>query len=152
MRRAGTNKFLVILVVVLLLTNAGMLWYFLTDESKESKGSRSERRAAYVQKQLQLDEQQKREYLALRATRDSVLNPMNDALREAKMKMLSYLDQPNTPDSLIMAAAAEIAARQQPIELEYFKYFRRLETLCRPDQLPLFDSLLVNLVNRSTNK
>ena len=153
MTSTGKSKMLVILVVVLLLTNLGMV-YFLLKNSSEEKKSREQKQVEYMTKELKLDEKQLPEYIALRKKRDQVLIPLYDSLRDAKMQMVTYLRQPASavPDSLVLAVENEISYRQQQIDMEYFRHFRRIQAICRPDQLSLFDSVLVKMVNRTTNK
>jgi protein CpxP len=150
----GRNKFLVILVVVLVLTNLGMLWYFTSNgkSSKEEKLSKNDRQVAFMVKELSLDSTQKAAYIALRAKRDSALNPLNEDLREAKLKLMSLLKEGNVSDSLMTAATTEIAAKQQPIEMEFYKHFQRVRALCNPQQEAKYDSMLVRFVNKSTGK
>ena len=153
MTSTGKSKMLVLLVVVLLLTNAGML-YFLLKNSSEEKKSKEQKQVEYMKKELRLDDNQYQKYLGLRHKRDSVLVPLYDSLRESKMKIIDYLRQPvaSVPDSLVLALENEISAKQQKIDLEYYRHFRRIHGICRPDQLSLFDSVLVKMVNRTTNK
>lgn len=153
MTTAGKSKMLVLLVIVLLLTNAAMLYYLLKNNSEEKK-TRDEKQVEYMRKELKLDDSQLKLYLALRAKRDSVLTPLNASLRESKMKMIGYLRQApaSVPDSLVRQTAAEISSKQKDIELAYFEHFRRIQSICKPDQLPLFDSVLIKMVNRTTNK
>jgi len=153
MTSTGRNKMLVILVGVLLLTNVAMLYYLVRDY-KEDKKSRSEKQVDFVKKELHLDDTQLNQYLGLRVTRDSIMKPMNDALRAAKMKMVGYLKLPSSavPDSLVANTAAEITSHQKDIEVAYYHHFRRMQTICRPDQLHLLDSILVQMVNRTTKK
>jgi len=68
--------------------------------------------------------------------------------------MLSYLKQPSSAanDSSVANTATEITNAQRGIEIAFHQHFRRLRAICRPDQVPLLDSLLVQMVNRTTNK
>ncbi len=146
----GRNKTLVLLVIVLLVTNAGMLIYFLKALDKERNKTHSERTIERVHKEMKFDDAQLEQYIALRHKRDSFMRPMYVEVRAARMKMVDLLRQPTASDSVVAAVAAEIVAKTQPIEVEYYKHFRRVEAICRPDQLSLFDSLLVNIVKRKT--
>ena len=146
----GRNKTLVLLVIVLLLTNAGMLIYFLGALDKERNKTKSERTIERVHKEMKFDDAQLEQYKLLRQKRDSFMKPMYVEVRAARMKMVDLLRQPSASDSAVTAIAAEIVAKTQPIEVEHYKHFRRVEAICRPDQLSLFDSLLVNMVLRKT--
>jgi hypothetical protein len=153
MTTAGKSKMLVLLVIVLLLTNVAMLYYLLKNNSEEKK-TRDEKQVEYMRKELRLDESQLHQYISLRAKRDSVMAPLNESLRESKMKMIGYLRQPagSVPDSVVKATAEEISDKQKEIEFAFYEHFRRIQAICKPDQIPLFDSVLIKMVNRTTNK
>ena len=153
MTTTGKSKMLVLLVIVLLLTNAAMLYYLLKNNA-ELKKTRNQKQVEYMIRELKLDENQAKQYIALRAKRDSIMGPLNDSLRVSKMKLIGYLHQPagSVPDSLVKEAAVEISKKQQHIEFAFYQHFRRIQTICKPEQRTLFDSVLVKMVNRTTNK
>ncbi|MCU0335708.1 MAG: periplasmic heavy metal sensor [Chitinophagaceae bacterium] len=151
MLNRSNNKVLVLLVVVLLITNLGMLWYFTRPAKEEAKPlTRAERSAEMMRKELGFDEAQAADYLALRARRDSLLQPLNADLRQAKLALLSLLQQPGVADSTVEQAVARVAEKQAPLELAYFRHFQRVRALCLPAQHPGFDSMLVRMVRRNT--
>jgi periplasmic protein CpxP/Spy len=143
------SKMLVVLVIVLVLTNLGMLYYLLQYQ-KEEKKSKTDKQIEWITKELQLDNDQVKRYIALRATRDSVLQPLNEHLQAAKMKMVNLLQKPSNtvPDSTVAATATEITAAQKGIEIAYYDHFRRMQALCHPEQLPRLDSMLIRMVTR----
>lgn len=151
MNTGNNNKVLLSLLVLLLLTNVGMLWYFTREEKIEEKPmSRTERMANMVQKELGFSEDQKQQYIALRLKRDSLLAPLNADLRAAKLEMINLLKQDNVPDSVVLSVAQKIAAKQVPIETEFYKHFIRIKAMCQPQQYNAFDSLLNRMVRRNT--
>lgn len=147
------NKMLVSLLVILLLTNCVSLFFFLKD-NRELNKSRDEKQVEYMRRELGLSDEQLAEYKRLREYRDSLMAPLYDSLRESKFKMISYLRQPATsvPDSVIRQAATEISNRQQAIEVAFYQHFRRVQSICKPAQMPLFDSVLTKMVYRTTGK
>lgn len=147
------NKMLVSLLVILLLTNCVSLFFFLKD-NRELNKSRDEKQVEYMRRELGLSDEQLAQYKRLREYRDSLMAPLYDSLRESKFKMISYLRQPATsvPDSVIRQAATEISNRQQAIEVAFYQHFRRVQSICKPGQMPLFDSVLTKMVYRTTGK
>lgn len=143
---------LVILVVVLVLNNIAMLIYFTRGKKEEAPKSRSDRQVEYIRKEMKLTDEQLERYKALRSYRDSIVRPLNDSLRVAKMRMIDHLRLPPdaVPDSALDRVAAEIADRQKPIEKEFYNHFRRVQALCNPEQLKTLDSMLVRMVIRNT--
>jgi periplasmic protein CpxP/Spy len=142
---------LILLIVVLLITNLGMLWHF-THESKEEvkQVSRTERMADMMKKELGFNDVQAQEYIHLRLMRDSIMKPLNDSMRAARMELLELVRQSNVPDSMVLLAAQKIARAQVPLEVEFFRHFKRIQAVCKPEQLPQFDSMLVRMVRRNT--
>jgi len=71
-------------------------------------------------------------------------------LRAAKLNLLSLLWQNNKADSAIQASIDSVAAKQKPIELEYYSHYQRMLALLKPNQIVLFDSVLSRMVRRNT--
>jgi Spy/CpxP family protein refolding chaperone len=150
MSTVNNNKGLLILVVLLVITNVAMLWYFTRPAKEEKQLTRSERMAEYVKKELRFDDAQAQQYLQLRRLRDSLLAPLQADSRAAKMEMMALLQQQNVPDSVVRQAAEKVAQKQVALEVEYHNHFRRLMNICSPEQKPLMDDLLNRMVRRNT--
>jgi hypothetical protein len=142
---------LIILIIVLLITNLSMLWYFTRDAKEESKPlSRTERMAEMMRKELGFDDKQVQEYISLRNRRDSILAPLNAELRQAKIDMVNLLNSSNVTDSAVQEAAEKVAAKQVPIEVAFQQHFKRIQAICNPKQQKSFDSMLLRMVRRNT--
>lgn len=150
MSKANSNKGLMILVALLVLTNVAMLWYFTRPPKEEKPLTRSEKMAEYMKKELRLDDAQTQQYLQLRHLRDSLLAPLQAQSRAAKMEMLALLKQPNVPDSVVRMAAEKVAQKQVDLELAYFNHFKRIVNICKPEQQPYFEEVLNRMVRRNT--
>ncbi|HMP92773.1 MAG TPA: hypothetical protein PKD90_07875 [Phnomibacter sp.] len=144
------NKVLLLVIAALLITNIGILWYYNKPEPQEKPRSRNERSAEYIKKELGFNDEQLAQYLRLRSLRDSLLRPINLQMREARLHMISLLQQPNVPDSVANKAFEAIGKVQIPMEREYYNHFRRMQAICTPEQLPRFDSMLNKMVRRNT--
>ena len=57
---------------------------------------------------------------------------------------------PSVPDSVIEAKADIIGKQQKDLDLFVIRHFKDIRTLCTPDQLPKYDSLLPPLIERMT--
>lgn len=145
----GNSRILVIFVVILLLTNVGMLYYF-TLYGKEPSKTREERQVEFWKNELKLDDSQLKQYLDIRAKRESIIEPLNDSIRVGRMEMISFLRQPQAlvPDSVVSETAAEITNNRKEIEEAYYYYYRGIESICKPDQLKRFDSILVRKMEK----
>ena len=73
---------------------------------------------------------------------------MYENMRKAKDSLFRLLSYPGTPDSVLNKAGEVIAQRQKELDIETFNHFRRVRTLCTPDQLPQYDSLVIRLIRK----
>jgi hypothetical protein len=151
MSNSSNKPALIILIVVLLITNLGMLWYFTRDAKEEVKSvSRSERMAQMMRKELGFDSLQAQEYINLRSRRDSIIAPMNAELRQAKIDMINLLGSEDVSDSMLQVAAENVAAKQVPIEVAFHQHFKRVQAICNPQQMKRFDTMLLRMIRRNT--
>ncbi|HSC54911.1 MAG TPA: hypothetical protein VLC98_14860 [Phnomibacter sp.] len=151
MRNSSSKPALIILIVVLILTNAGMLWYFTRDTKEETKQlSRTERMAEAMRKEIGFDGAQISEYINLRNRRDSIMAPMYLELRAAKFDMVKLLNAEGVTDSMLVQAAQKVAAKQVPIEVAFHQHFKRIQAICNAEQLKRLDTMLNKMVRRNT--
>jgi hypothetical protein len=73
-----------------------------------------------------------------------------DQMKKTKEDFYRQMYDPSIPDSVINAKAAVIGHEQEEIDVHVLKHFKDLRTLCTPEQLPKFDSLLPMIVQRMT--
>ena len=71
-----------------------------------------------------------------------------DSLRSTKEKQFKELAAVNFSDSAMNAVADRSAATQKTMELKMFNHLRNIRLLCKPEQLPKFDSLFGKVLNR----
>ena len=142
---------LLIIIGVLLLTNAAVLVYFLRQE-KEAKAEQPARTRSTVTEMLQdevgFNEEQSAKYKELKDRQREKIKPMYDNMRKAKDSLFRLLSYPDTPDSLLSKAADVIAQRQKELDIETLNHFKRVRTLCTPGQLPQYDSLVLRLLRK----
>ena len=50
------------------------------------------------------------------------------------------LYSPAISDSLVNADADSIAQKQKTVDMHMFRYFKSIRNICKPEQLPKFDS------------
>lgn len=145
------NKTLLIIIAALLISNLVMLYFITRPEPKATQApelSRTEKMVKMLQEELSLDSVQTRQYLELRARRDSLLKPYQAELRTAKLNLLGMLSQDSLSQASIDSAAAVVGARQSEVEGVYFRHFRRMQQMLRSEQKPLLDTLLIRMVLR----
>lgn len=153
MSRPG-NKNLLIIIAVLLLTNIGVLGYFLWYKKPEAKEQRTDGRGNnngiqdLLQKDVGFSAGQMAQYKQMKDKQRETIRPMYDEMRKAKDSLFRLLKDPSVPDSVAEKAAERIAYQQRTVDLQTFTYFKKVRTLCTPEQLPKYDSLIQNMFSK----
>ena len=101
-----------------------------------------------LQHEVGFDEEQTAKYKELKDKQREKIKPMYGNMRKAKDSLFRLLSYPDTPDSLLNKAADVIAQQQKELDIETFNHFKRVRTLCTPDQLPQYDSLVLRLLRK----
>ncbi len=59
---------------------------------------------------------------------------------------------PSVPDSIINNKAEIIGDQQKELDLFVIRHFKDIRTLCTPEQLPKYDSMLPHIIKRMTER
>jgi protein CpxP len=153
MSRPG-NKNLLIIIAVLLLTNIGVLGYFLwykkPPEKQEQHDGRNNNNGIQdlLQKEVGFSADQLAQYKQMKDKQRETIRPMYDEMRKAKDSLFRLLTDSTVPDSVISKAADQIANRQKLLDMQTFTYFRKVRMLATADQQPKYDSLIQNMFSK----
>ncbi len=149
MSSGKTNKRLIIIIAVLLITNIAVFSYFLwfkkshhDDKSARSKNGISET----LKKYAGFSDEQVARYKELKDKQRQTIRPMFDHMRTLKDSLFILIGSQEPSDSLINAMTDKIALQQKSIDLQTFNYFRGLRSLCTTEQLPKYDSIVINML------
>ena len=145
-----TNKTLVAIIVILLLTNLGLLYFFL--QKKEvvapKKGGFTERLkkdVGFTSEQIATFEPRKKAFWQNMRVRF-------DDIKKAKQDFFFQIYDSTTTDSMLVKKAEKIGELQKEMDLYVFRHFKDIRNICTPDQQPKFDSLMPAIVKRMTEK
>ena len=146
------NRNLLIIIGVLLITNIAMLVYFLSDKkaAKPAEPTKDSRMgvAEMLQKDVGFTEDQIAKYKTFKEKQKETIRPMFDDMRKAKDSLFRLLSYPETSDSVVSKAADVIAQRQKALDLQTFSHFKRVRTLCTPDQQTKYDSMVIKMFSK----
>ncbi len=145
------NKGLILLVAILLLTNIGVLVYFLSYKKPAKPAQQGERKSVieYVQKEIGFSDEQAAQYKQLRERHMDSLKIIGEEIRKSKTAFFNLLQQKGTSDSTIRAAADKIGEKQEEFELNNFRHFQKVRELCTdPQQEAKLDSMVMRMINR----
>ncbi len=138
------NRNLLIIIGVLLLTNIAVLVYFLGQKklARPSHGEEKIGMSEMLQKEAGFSDEQIAQYKQLKEKQKETIRPMYDDMRKAKDSLFKLLSYPETSDSVLSRVADVIAQKQKALDMQTFSYFKRLRTLCTPEQQPKYDSVI----------
>lgn len=143
-------KTLVGIIIFLLITNVAMLIFFIVLSKPVKKQRNHEFNGMYysLQKDVGFSKDQLGQYQTLRNEQMQKMKPLFNELRNAKKDFYGLIYSGNISDSLINADADSISQKQKRLDMNMFKYFQNVRSLCLPDQTQKFDSSLKKEVVR----
>lgn len=144
---------LVLIIIFLLITNVGMLLFFIfSGNPSEKKDYNRDHGSGSMYNSLQnevgFSADQLARYQSLRKENRDIVKPLFGELRAAKKDFYGLLYIDPVSDSLITADADSIAQRQKNLDLQMFRYFKNIRNICTPVQLQKFDSTINKVVIR----
>ena len=144
------SKFLTIAVVLLLLLNATTLYFLFQKKVDGRRSSHGGGRpySEFIIKQLKFDTVQAAQLKQLRDQHKLELDELkkqDKQLQEAKFTLLKE----GVTDSLkIDSVLTLVAANKKQFEMAFHKHFMEIRSLCRPDQLDLFNKTIDEMKKR----
>lgn len=145
------NKGLLFLVVVLLLSNIGLLAYFLIWKNPASSGPQRGNFSVvdHMKKEIGFNDEQSTQFRQmLEQNRDS-MKKYSEQVKLAKSALYKLLQDPKTSDSAVTAAGNRLAQQQEAMELVMFRHFQRVRKICNDSQVIKFDTMVTRMSNRS---
>lgn len=148
MNNISRNRVLLTIIGVLLITNLVVVIIFFNHRCPEQPHQpgfteRLKKEVAFTPGQMKIFEPKKKVFW-------SEMHQRLDQMKKTKEDFYRQLYDPSIPDSVINAKAQVIGDEQKEIDVHVLRHFKDLRTLCTPEQLPKFDSLLPMIVQRMT--
>ena len=147
------NRNLLIIIGVLLLTNIAVLVYFLGEKKPAKPGTSHNEKdkagiAEMLQKEVGFTDEQTAQYKQLKEKQKETIRPMYDDMRKAKDSLFKLLSYPETNDTLLNKISDVIAQKQKALDLQTFNHFKKVRTLCTPEQQPKYDSMILRMFRK----
>ena len=149
--RSSTNKTLVLIIVVLLLTNIAVLGYFLWYKKSDLPLKAEKERngiAEPLEKEVGFSADQLAQYKLLKDKQRELIRPMYEDMRKSKDSLFQLLATKDATDSAVVNLAGTIGEKQRTLDLLTFSHFKRVRALCKPDQEVKYDSMLVRMFRK----
>ncbi len=146
----GKTKFLSIVIVALLVINAGTLVYLFLGQNKEhkhpphrvGKGSPAE----FIIEKLELDDKQQADFRELQKEHRSKMRETHEKLEETRSKYFDGLKTSTIDTTESQKLQAEIGKLMGQIHGNTFEHFTEVRKLCRPEQQALFDEFIEDIL------
>jgi periplasmic protein CpxP/Spy len=151
MSTPNKSKIYILIISLLLLTNIGMLVFFMCNKGNEKKGGRGDKSAMmkeFLQKEVGFTAQQIVQYDTLSSLHKQKMKADFDALKNNKEQQFKELGAKGFSDSAIIATATQSAEKQKEMETNMLKHFAEIRKICTPQQQPKFDSLFYKIWNK----
>ena len=157
------NKFLTAAVVLLLITNTGILGFLWLDRLGKEPGKELPRKESipqadrnsrvgrmspdggprkFIIQELKLDDKQIREYENLINEHQSEMRSIREKIRRNKDELWSIYSRSGNDTAAAEKIASEIGEDQKQAELITFRHFSKLRELCNEDQKKKFDEII----------
>jgi protein CpxP len=146
-----SNKTLLLIIAVLVLTNIAVLAYFLWYKKSDLplKADREKNGIAEpLEKEVGFSSDQLAQYKMLKDKQHELIRPMYEGMRRSKDSLFRLLGSRDANDSTVVHLATSIGEQQRALDLETFSHFKRVRALCKPDQEIKYDSMLVRMFRK----
>src|SRR5438105_2256256 len=123
MIRPVRQKWLLVLVAILFLTNIATLSFFWFrkpphgDFPGNDPAKREKRMGQFMVDQMKFDSQQEATYWKLRDSMITTQRPVMDSIRKARNNFFELLNQQNPDDSMLQARSNDIAGLQKKLDV-----------------------------------
>jgi hypothetical protein len=144
------NKILTIAVIVLLLSNIGLVAFMLMGKSRKDDKRHGGRRESFemMVKVLEMTEQQQADYKRMKEEHMKKVRPFYDSIKAAKSAFFALTKDSTVTDSLINLYGLRITERQWLLDKITFTHFRNVRKLFTPGQQLKFDSFMQRMMQR----
>lgn len=137
-----TARFLKIVIIALLLINTATLAFMWMQNRPGGPIPPRESVFDFLTRELKLDEEQRRQYEALRDEHHAMVEELQHTSRQLHQQYFSQLHGAKTDSATILDMAENMAGIQKQIDLITFYHFQKVRTICRPEQQKRFDVVI----------
>ena len=135
------NRFLKIVIMVLLVINIGTISFIWFQHSPLNHGPRPPQIGEYLAHELNFTDEQQKQFEDLRSQHRDKIDPIRNSSKALHDSLFALLKSPQ--DSLKINETIEaIATTQIKIEQATFEHLIKIRNICTPEQQHKFDSVI----------
>lgn len=134
------NKWILILIVLLLAANAVTIALFWTN--RRPSPPPQERAADYIIRELRFDPTQEKQYMELVQQHRKGSEELRKDIKSSKDELFELLKQPAISDSGLQSAIENVKTALGKLELHTFRHFQKVRAIGNPSQQEKFDEVI----------
>lgn len=143
---------LILIIAFLLITNITLLLFLVSGRNSDNIATNRDLNivGSFLKDSIGFDKKQMDMYQHFRKADFEKGKPVFDSIRAAKNRFYENIYSDSAADSTVNKSAADISKKQMAVDMHMLQHFRNLRSICTPKQLPKFDSLFKNIVEKVT--
>jgi len=143
----NNNRFLKIVIIVLILINLGTLGFIWFRTAKSDTSIRRSVAAGFLVKELDLSDAQRKEYFRMRRNHRITLWKLEEADQSLHSRFFNQLFS-ETPDlKMVHDLADSIAANRKKMELLTYEHFMHVRQILTPGQQEKFEKIFDEVIS-----
>jgi hypothetical protein len=145
------RKVFLIAITILLSVNIVLLTFLLVNKDGKRQGQRPDRKAIisnFLKTDVGFNQQQLLQYDTTSNLYRSKVKRLFENIGTNKNEQLKQLVAGNFSDSIIQLLGEHSAATHKTMEVNMLTHIKNIRQLCKPAQLPAFDSLFNKVFGR----
>jgi periplasmic protein CpxP/Spy len=144
------SKLYLLIIGILLITNIGMLFFFLGNKDGGKKpGNRGQDRSAimksFLKDSIGFNDVQLQQYDTLSKQHRENSKAQFDSLKNSKEEQFKELGSKGFSDSAIFDMIKKSSEKQKAMEFQLLNHFAAIRKICTAEQQPKFDSLFYKI-------
>jgi protein CpxP len=139
------NKILTGLVILLLIANITTILMFWMGMRKHHPRPHQQAQE-YIIKELAFNDAQQKQYKEMVNEHRRQSGSLNEEIRNYKDSFFNMLALDNMNDSSKNNKASRIASLNQQLDILTFEHFKKVRTICNPDQQRKFDKIIKDVL------
>ncbi len=145
-----TTWTVIILSIILLAVVGTMLFFTLSNKSKEQSKEEASRHEGQfgqmLRKELGLSSEQEKSFKEFRAEFEQITKPVFDSLAKKRIAMVKELSKSKPDTAILYRLADEIGFLHAQLKRRTVDNILKMKSICTPEQLKKFDSLNQRLI------
>lgn len=151
-RILANTKALIFIIAVLLIANIAMLVFFTTMKPKAPTHGYNNREretiTGFLKYDVKFSQEQLKQYDSLKRAHWKGMRPIFRSLNTSKDSFYNHVSDPAIDSVQLRVLLDSIAIKQKMLDMQMLIHFRNTRNLCTPEQKPVYDSLVQNVIRR----